>query len=222
MFRKLKELFSSDSLLNQAFENCSQMLQECRDMCEKSIHALRYTESNLLEFDIYKMDKSVNHFERSVRRKILTHISVSGTSDLASSLILLTIIVDMERIGDYSKNIVELALNHPQQLAAGTIEEALKEIEQYVLPSFSTLQDILQQADLSSAREFIEKNHAITKRCDAWVMQLLRGELQCVTAGTCAALALYIRYLKRIFAHQMNIASSVVNPYDRIRYRDED
>ena len=34
--------------------------------------------------------------------------------------------------------------------------------------------------------------------------------------------ALYVRFLKRISAHLMNIASSVVNPFDRIGFRDDD
>ena len=36
------------------------------------------------------------------------------------------------------------------------------------------------------------------------------------------ATALYIRFLKRISAHLMNIASSVVNPFDRIGFREKD
>ena len=34
--------------------------------------------------------------------------------------------------------------------------------------------------------------------------------------------ALYVRFLKRISAHLMNIASSVVNPFDRIGFRGDD
>jgi len=33
------------------------------------------------------------------------------------------------------------------------------------------------------------------------------------------ATALYVRYLKRVSAHLMNIASSVTNPFDRIGFR---
>ena len=34
--------------------------------------------------------------------------------------------------------------------------------------------------------------------------------------------ALYARYLKRISAHMMNVASSMVNPFDRIGFRQEE
>jgi hypothetical protein len=36
------------------------------------------------------------------------------------------------------------------------------------------------------------------------------------------ATALYVRFLKRVSAHLMNIASSVVNPFDRIGFRGDD
>jgi hypothetical protein len=34
--------------------------------------------------------------------------------------------------------------------------------------------------------------------------------------------ALYVRYLKRVTAHLLNILSSVVNPVERIGYREEE
>ena len=34
-------------------------------------------------------------------------------------------------------------------------------------------------------------------------------------------MALYLRYLKRVSAHIKNVATSVVNPYHRIGYREK-
>lgn len=38
--------------------------------------------------------------------------------------------------------------------------------------------------------------------------------------GQTAVIASYVRYLKRIGAHLLNILSSVVNPFERIGYRE--
>ena len=40
-------------------------------------------------------------------------------------------------------------------------------------------------------------------------------------ADTATAVAMYSRYLKRIGAHSRNLISSVVNPFERIGYREE-
>ena len=37
-----------------------------------------------------------------------------------------------------------------------------------------------------------------------------------------AVVALYVRYLKRVGAHLLNILSSVVSPFERIGYREQD
>ncbi|NIR50713.1 hypothetical protein GWO43_19185, partial [candidate division KSB1 bacterium] len=34
-------------------------------------------------------------------------------------------------------------------------------------------------------------------------------------------LALYLRYLKRVAGHIQNVASSIVNPFHRIKYQDK-
>ena len=37
-----------------------------------------------------------------------------------------------------------------------------------------------------------------------------------------AAVVLYVRYLKRVGAHLLNILSSVVNPFERTGYKEQD
>ena len=43
-----------------------------------------------------------------------------------------------------------------------------------------------------------------------------------MSSGDAVAVALYVRYLKRVAAHLLNILSSVVNPFERIGYREEE
>lgn len=222
MLEKIRSFFVKDNLLDQAYRDCYQALDDCRVMCEKSIHALRKTESTELEFDIYKMDKQVNRFEQQVRRRVLTHIVVSGTGNLTSGLILLNIIVDLERIGDYTKNIVDMARNYAERLNAENIENALQQIEERLVASFSLLQDALENSNTEVAREILIGHHKWNKQCDRWVVEIISGEMGIPDGKQCAALALYLRYLKRILSHQKNIASSVVNPFDKIRYKAEE
>ena len=81
-------------------------------------------------------DKKINEFERDVRRKVMTHLVVSGNQYLGAGLILVSVVVDIERMGDYTKNIYELAIQHPKRLSAGNYAIKLQEID----PSLLTLQ----------------------------------------------------------------------------------
>ena len=116
MFKQIFEMFKSDSLYEQALSECHEMLEIDREMFNESINALRTSDSAEIPIDIYAMDKKINSFERDVRRKVMTHLAISGSQDLGSGLILTSVVIDIERIGDYTKNIYDLAVSYPQKL----------------------------------------------------------------------------------------------------------
>ena len=62
----------------------------------------------------------------------------------------------------------------------------------------------------------------ISAICDQIDDELVTGTVEEISPGDSAALALYSRYLKRISAHLNNMISSVVNPFDRIGFIEED
>ena len=111
MFKQIFEMFKSDSLYEQALSECHEMLEIDREMFNESINALRTSDSAEIPIDIYAMDKKINSFERDVRRKVMTHLAVSGSQDLGSGLILTSVVIDIARIGAYTKNIYDLAVS---------------------------------------------------------------------------------------------------------------
>ena len=115
MFKEIFELFKSDSLNEQALTECYEMLEIVREMYNESIKTLRHSDTTDIPIDIYKTDKKINEFERDVRRKVMTHLVVSGNKDLGSGLILVSVVIDIERMGDYTKNIYDLAIQHPKR-----------------------------------------------------------------------------------------------------------
>ena len=81
MFKQIFELFKSDSLQEQALTECYEMLEIVREMYNESVKTLRHSDTTEIPIDIYKTDKKINEFERDVRRKVMTHLSVSGNKD---------------------------------------------------------------------------------------------------------------------------------------------
>lgn len=219
MLKELIELFRRESQLNQAFERSQEMLMEDREMFEAAVCSLREQDDARLDLDIFAKDQLINAYEREVRRKVMTHLSVGGEPDVNAALVLASVVIDIERIGDFTKNIVELALHHPQRLVCGIFEEDIRKIETTVKTMFELLIEALPGMDEAKAKEVMSEHWWIARRSDELVNALIEKDEPSLPGREAVTTALYARYLKRVSAHLKNIASSVVNPFDKIGYR---
>ena len=219
MFKQIFEIFKSDSLYEQALGECHEMLDIDLSMFKTSIESLRKSDSAEIDIDIYEMDKKINEFERDVRRKVMTHLAIGGKEDIGSGLILVSVVIDIERIGDYTKNIFDLAVNHPKKLNGGSIEERLANIEKIAFNLFEKSIQAFKNQDIEKASGLMgDYKENISSQSDAITNEVIIGKIRDLDIGTASAVALYARYLKRICAHSRNLISSLVNPFERIGY----
>lgn len=222
MFKQLFKIFKSSSLLDQAYKSSFEMLELTFEMYLKSQKILRETHDVDSEANVREMDIKVNKFERQVRRHVFRHLAIRGSENLYSGLVLVSIIVDIERIGDYTKNIVELAANFPMKLDGGKNEEDLKKIEIAVNDIFKRTRRCFEVADAVDAEKLIKDYIWINRLCDEIVIDYVKEDKPDVSPSEAVSLALYFRYLKRINSHLQNIATSIVNPFDRIGFLPKD
>src|SRR5690606_1857798 len=96
-WKNILSIFTKDDLYTQALRESHQMLDIGLDMFEASVESLRRRDDGAVEIDVYKLDKDVNRFERDVRRKVMTHLAVSGPADLPSGLVLINVVIDIGR-----------------------------------------------------------------------------------------------------------------------------
>ncbi len=222
MFRKWLAIFEKDTLMDRAYQRSFQMLDITRTMFLKSKNSLRHSEDSKLDIDIYSQDVEVNRYEREVRRNVLNHLVVSGKESLPSGFILASIIIDIERIGDYTKNIVELTMNHPEKLMGGKFEEDLQRVEAAVEDNFVRTKNCFESGKSEEARQLLSDYNWVNRVCDTCVMGLVKEEDPSIRPGEAVTLGMYFRWLKRIHSHLRNITTSVVNPFDRIGFNPKD
>lgn len=221
MFNKFKELFGSENLLDSAFETTLTMLDFDYKMYEASRKTLRDSNTANLPFDIKKTDRKINKYEREVRRNVLTHLTIAGTQNLVPGMALVSIVIDVERIGDYTKNIAGLADIHPKKLHGGKFENDLKKLEDAIEEHFSLVIEVLKTQDKKKARKILSVEDDMGKLSDNIVNSMIQNKDKELKDGADVAVAMYARYLKRINAHLTNIASSIVNPFPRIGFREK-
>ena len=195
------------------------MLEIDREMFTQSIKALRTSDSAEIPIDIYAMDKKINSFEMDVRRKVATHLVVASSQDIGAGLVLTSVVIDIERIGDYTKNIYDLAVTHPKKLYVESIEDRVASIENSTINYFNDTIDAFKNQDVDKARVLMTSyKDNISKESQNLVEDIISGKISDLSVSQSASIVLYARYLKRIAAHSRNLISSVVNPFERIGY----
>jgi phosphate uptake regulator len=223
MWSNLLKLFQSNNLFDQALKESHTMLDLDLEMYQASVESLRHSQTGEIKIDIFAKDKEINAYERDVRKKILTHLAVSrNTADLPSGLVLASIVNDIERIGDYTKNIYDLARHHPSKLHAGSVEPQLQEAEAGVTALFLDMIKAFKASDEEGARQIMRNyKESLSATCENITMGIVSGKVSDLKSADATATALYARYLKRIAGHSRNIISSVVNPFHRIGYKEK-
>lgn len=223
MFKHLYEIWKSDTLIQQAWQESIEMLEIDYEMIQASIETLRQKDTSEIAEEICQKDKIINRYQRDVRQKVLTHIAASGIADLTTGLILTSIVISLERIGDYTKNIVDLAVHHPKRLSGGRFEEKLQTLEKELLDNVQRGIKAFKTQDQDEARQIMTvEAQQVADIVDEIVYSLVAGKTEGFDTAEAVTLALYVRYMKRINSQVRNIMSSIVNSFDRIGHKYKD
>ena len=221
VFKDLVTIWNSEDSLSQAWTSSNEMLHLSHEMFTDSVKALRSGEKNKVIKSIKLRDEEINQYHRDIRKKVVTHYSVSkDVTNINSGLVLINMVVDIERVGDYTKNILDLAKYYPKKLRSEKISEDLRIIEQAVIERFQNTVKAVEEMDEMAAKELIKSYRSdLGRLSDNLVASSISGDLKIGEEHMASSMVLYARYLKRIGAHLKNITSVVINPFESIGYK---
>ena len=220
MFRELLSIFRSGNPLKAMADNFSEILELAYDLTvmagdvyfEKSAAPDRRTQ-------IYKQDVKINKLERVIRKQVIGHLAIRANSpNLPYCLALMSLVKDVERIGDYAKNLSEVPDFCPEPLPEDELSAELREIRAGVEEVLRTAARVFDESDDEEAVALIRTGRDLAHRADALVANIARSTYD---ASTAVGLVLAARYYKRIGAHILNVLSSVVMPLHKLDYYDE-
>ncbi len=219
MLDKLVSLLgSSDRLLEKSRNDSLTMLRTAREMFLISTEALRGAITDEVWNRIARMDQEVNRQQMEVRRNVFSHLALARNRDLLTGLQLTSVVVDVERVGDYIKNIAELAMSTPGDLDFGEFTEGVRHQEREMVALFDMTHDAIANADPEAASAVMEQYRNMAVFCDKSLEEILGEAPEEGVERSMLVLVLHLRYLKRVGAHLKNAASVIVNPYHRIGY----
>jgi phosphate uptake regulator len=213
-------LLSSESLIEEAKQDSIRMLDAGMEMFNVVLHDLHEKREAGARQKVARMDKALNNLQRDVRKKVYEHLVISRNRDLVTGLQLTSIVIDLERIGDYTKNMAELLELFPEEMNWQPYEKKFESVKQATLEQFECTRSALTNEDEKAARKMIKRYDKISKTCDGILAELMKAQAdETSIEKRFLALVLIMRYLKRVNAHLKNIATSVVNPFHEIGFR---
>jgi phosphate uptake regulator len=220
MLRELLSILRSDDPLGAMGEEFRRMLNLTYDMTMLAGEIYFGKKPSPEERShIYQEDRQVNILERKIRKLVVAHLSIpSNRASVPYCLILMSLVKDVERLGDYAKNLSEVVEIHPDPLPDDDNVRELQEIRVGVERSFQSAYEVFATSDREKALELILAGRELAHRTDALLTKVAQGPYD---AGTATALVLGARYYKRIGGHVLNVLSSVVMPVHKVDYYDE-
>lgn len=221
MLREILNALKGKDTLGEMFTEIGKMLQAGRWMFGQASEVLmRKADWEGICDSLYERDREINHIEQSVRERILTHLSMGNQGDLAACLIIMSVVKDAERIGDYCKNLFEIGRFYSREYSCAQYSRPLEDIRVAVDPLFEKTEKAFLNADRGLARRIIDTAGSLRHTCDLLIQQLLSAG-DSLAPDEAVAYVLLARSYKRVAAHLGNIASGVVSPVPMIDYLDE-
>lgn len=206
-----------ESGLENIESQVQRMVNDARHTFDLALSAVTGGAVETVADEIRETDRQINATEVEIRRALLVHASVHGGIDTPEVLAFMNMIKDLERIGDYNKNIFDLAEEGVSFTESSELETILS-LRDEVSSRISLMGEILSMRDEERARTYIERGDEMRKDFDRRVNELLHSTEAAVTA---VPKALLFRFLKRVSAHSSNVVSAVVMPVDQLDYFDE-
>lgn len=209
MFGNLLNVFKGKDFLSTVQEEFAVMLKNAQEMYVLVTGKLLHNEKDeALKERIYALDKEINSMEKAIRRRIMEHLSFNPSEDISLCLILMSIVKDAERVGDYSKNLYETASLVEKETDLSKCP-ALFDLEKDIKELFVKTKEGFIEADEKAARLCWDKKHSIKQKCNELIREVAHSDSP---ANEAVVFTLCARHFKRIASHLTNIATSMIVP----------
>ena len=216
MIAEIVAALRAHGTLSRALELYNSMIEDVKEMYALAMNALRGKESvEGVRDRLYGLDREVNEKERTIRRSLVNHLSLRVGHDAPACLMLMSVVKDAERLGDYCKNLFEVAEMFGQPLARGRYMTPLVDISENLETLLARTGEAFIRSERDTALAVVQDSHTVASECDMILKQLIQDNLPRQKA---VAYSLLSRYFKRLARHLGNIASSVLVGVDEIDF----
>ena len=206
-----------DSGIDHIEAQVQRMVTDARHTFDLAMNAITGGSVASVADEVRRTDRQINVTEMEIRRELVVHFSVHAGGDATEMLVFMNMVKDLERIGDYNKNVFDLAEEGVSFSGADDLERILG-FRDEISSRIALMGEILTVRDEERARAYIARSDELRREFDNLVNELVHSTEPALQA---VPRALLYRFLKRITAHSLNVVTAVIMPVDRLDYYDE-
>ena len=217
MWKRLVQRFTSVDPIKPITLEFMEMLEHTRTMSQR-VHPHLFDQelSPIDSKEVYDLDVKVNKLERSIRKRIINHLNLSNDK-VSYCLLMMSIIKDAERMGDYLKNIYEVRALTGAYIPPSHFRAELESVIALVVETLNATPDIIANEDVEGATKHLQAGRSSAQKCDKLLSELAQSDL---SAAEVTSMVLLTRFHKRLGAHLLKILSSVVMPLHKLDFYD--
>ncbi len=219
MLKELFSIFKGDAPLQEASQDFTAMLNLALEMVqESSVSYWQQVQTPEQRTALYAKDVRVNKLERIIRKSVVAQLTGPNPTDVPFGLLMMSLVKDIERLGDYAKNLADVPTFAREPFPDDALVKELREISRTVESIAGQAGTAFENSDAETARELTVEGRSLAKRCDELVRNIARSDY---TAALAVQLTLGARFYKRFDAHMLNLLSGVIMPLHKLDYFDE-
>jgi phosphate uptake regulator len=223
MFDKLVQIFSESHPMQDIGEQFAKMQIQVRDMIgiASAVYWGRLLSPQERQ-ELYETDVQVNQLQRDIRKALVVHMTGASNADVPYGLLIMSLVKDAERLGDYAKNLSEVHLITDLgagDLPDGEIRDELRKIANFVEMISAQAADVYASGDHERAQALAKEGRAAMNECEEILKKVARSKF---SAALAVNITMAARFYKRLGGHQLNILTSVFMPLHKLDYVDDE
>lgn len=213
VFKELYDIWKKEGLLEEALKKTHSMFKKDKQMFATAFNALVESKDEDAKV-VGKNEKTVDKHTKFVRKNIVEYLAANSSPNISAALVLTSIVIDLERIGDISEDIIDLELIYPKRLNDKVYLPKTVKLEQQILRIFDLTKSAFMDSDAKIAKETVRECEGIKLQCAEIFGQLWNDKK--IAQKEIIIYTLLLRYFTRVAGHLRNINLSVIKPFHKM------
>jgi len=226
-FEEISDIWHKQPILDRAVKDAQYVLDRDMFMFNEVCNVLlggaplrrKGTEKKDIVTVITEEDKRINQYATKIRREVMDYLAENSAPKIEAALVLTSIVIDLERLGDYTKDLARIALFKQVVIENEKYVDKITSYKNTVMEMFENTKTTFKKSDKEKAQLVMDANSRLRKETDRFLLSISGNKSMRVSQVLICIL--YTRYLRRLAAHLQNIASSVLAPFPYLGFKIE-